>query len=197
VTETKASEECTRSPMVPSSRATPDDSLAFAAVFERHHDFVWRSLGWLGVAKHAIDDATQDVFIVVHRRLPDYDPATPMRSWLYGIARRIADKYRVRMARSGALRLLPDAHAPAPDEILERREAADLIEGFLASLPAEQREVFVLAELEGLRMPEIAAAIDAKLNTVYSRLRLARRAFERMSARHRARQIREADDGKR
>ena len=197
MTETKVSEECPRLPMVPSRHATPDDSRDFAAVFERHHDFVWRSLSWLGVAKHAIDDATQDVFIVVHRRLVDYDSATPMRSWLYGIARRIADKYRVRMAKSAALRLLPDSHAPHPDEALERREAADMIEAFLAGLPTEQREVFVLGELEGLRAPEIAAAIDAKLNTVYSRMRLARAAFDRMSARHRARQLREGDDGKR
>jgi RNA polymerase sigma-70 factor (ECF subfamily) len=182
--------------MMPSSPPA-EDCRDFAAVFERHHDFVWRSLGYLGVAKHAVDDATQDVFIVVHRRLDDYDPATPMRSWLYGIARRIADKYRVRLARSSTLRLLPDPRAPLPDEALERREAAELVEAFLADLPAEQRDVFILGELEGLRAPEIAAAIDAKLNTVYSRLRLARRAFDRVLARLHARARREVDDGQR
>jgi RNA polymerase sigma-70 factor, ECF subfamily len=195
VTETKPSEECTQSPMVTSPHRSVPECLDFAAVFERHHDFVWRSLGYLGVAKHAVDDATQDVFIVVHRRFADYDPATPLRSWLFGIARRIADKYRVRLAKSGALRLLPDPHAPLPDEALARREAAELFEGFLASLPVEQREVFILGDLEGLRAPEIATAIDAKLNTVYSRLRLARAAFERVVARHRARQLREGHDG--
>jgi len=179
--------------VVPSDRSLAE-SRDFATVFERHHDFVWRSLGYLGVAKAAIDDATQDVFIVVHRRLEIYDPVTPMRSWLFGIARRIADKYRVRAARSGTLRLLPDPQAPLPDDALALREAADMIEDFLASLPTEQREVFVLAELEGMRAPEIAAAIDAKLNTVYSRLRLARVAFERVIARQRARRRREDDD---
>ena len=183
--------------MVTSPHRLPEECRDFATVFERHHDFVWRSLGYLGVAKHAVDDATQDVFIVVHRRFADYDPTMPLRSWLFGIARRVADKYRVRLAKSGALRLLPDPQAPLPDEVLARREAADLIETFLASLPTEQREVFILGELEGLRVPEIADAIDAKLNTVYSRLRLARRAFDRVLARHRARQIREGDDGER
>lgn len=197
MTERRANEECPRLPMVPSTRPSAEDPRDFAAVFERHHDFVWRSLGYLGVAKHAVDDATQDVFIVVHRRLVDFDPATPMRSWLFGIARRIADKYRVRAARSGALRLLPAPVGPDPDHALERREAAALIEGFLADLPLEQREVFVLAELEGLTAPEIAAAIDAKLNTVYSRMRLARRAFDRVLARHHARRRREDDDGRR
>lgn len=195
MTETKPSEECTRQKVVTSPHRIVEERLEFAAVFERHHDFVWRSLGYLGVAGHAVDDATQDVFIVVHRRLADYDPAMPLRSWLFGISRRIADKHRVRAAKSSALRIVPDPHAPLPDEALARREAATLLEDFLAGLPLEQREVFILGELEGLRAPEIATAIDAKLNTVYSRMRLARVAFERVLARHRARQMREGDDG--
>jgi RNA polymerase sigma-70 factor (ECF subfamily) len=166
----------------------------FAKVFAGHHDFVWRTLGYLGVARPALDDATQDVFIVVHRRLESYDAATPIRGWLFGIARRIADKYRVRAARGAPLRVVPDREVPRPDQELERREAGSLVEEFLAELPDDQREVFVLAELEGLTAPEIASALEAKLNTVYSRLRLARRAFERTLARHRARWQREGKD---
>lgn len=181
---------------VPTQRSDEAGS-DFADIFERHHDFVWRSLRYLGVAGHAVDDATQDVFIVVHRRLGEFDVRLSMRSWLFGIARRIADKYRVRMARTAGLRVLPDPGAPLPDEALARREAASVLEAFLSELPAEQREVFVLAELEGLSAPEIATAVDAKLNTVYSRMRLARRAYERMLGRHRARRQREDDDGAR
>lgn len=190
------------SPPVPEVSTDPDEGPApvrdqgeFTRVFAAQHDFVWRTLGYLGVGRPAQDDATQDVFIVVHRRWGSYDPAVPLRAWLFGIARRVADKYRARAARAAPLRVLPDPDAPLPDEALARREAAGLIEAFLAALPEEQRDVFLLAELEGLSAPEIAVALDGKLNTIYSRLRLARRAFERTLARHRARWQREGDHG--
>ncbi len=168
---------------------------AFTEVFAAQHDFVWRTLGYLGVGRPAQDDATQDVFIVVHRRWRSYDPAVPLRAWLFGIARRVADKYRARAARAAPLRILPGPDLPLPDDLIAHREAASLVEDFLATLPADQRDVFLLAELEGLSAPEIAVALDGKLNTIYSRLRLARRAFERALARHQARWRREADHG--
>jgi RNA polymerase sigma-70 factor, ECF subfamily len=192
MTEPPAPRDCVRVPVVSSEEPSMADE--FAKVFAGHHDFVWRTLGYLGVARPALDDATQDVFIVVHRRLDSYDPATPVRGWLFGIARRIADKYRVRAARGVPLRVVTDREVPRPDQELERLEAGSLVEDFLAGLSADQREVFVLAELEGLTAPEIAAALEVNLNTVYSRLRLARRAFERTLSRHRARWQREGDD---
>ncbi len=171
--------------------ASPEDALDTTEIFEQHYDFVWRSLAHLGVPRAAVDDAAQDVFIVVHRRIRDYQRAMPIRSWLYGIARRVAYRYRTQAAKNGRVRAVSAPELPAPDDVVATREAADLVSTFLAEQPPEQREVFVLAELEGLSGPEIAAAIGIKLNTVYSRLRLSRRQFARIVKRSRAHAQRE------
>ena len=127
-----------------------------------------------------VDDVLHDVFLVVHRRLDDYDGRSSMRSWLYGVARRVALHHR----RSGVRRVRREHQAPTPapqaqpDDFVARREAARWVEAFVATLAPEQRAVFVLCEVEGLPAPEVAAATGVKLNTVYSRLRLARRRFE-------------------
>jgi len=171
--------------------ATPPDELETAEVFEQHHDFVWRSLAHLGVPRAVVDDATQDVFMVVHRRLDHYRRDMPMRSWLYGIARRVAYRYRTQAAKSQRPHPVSTSETKAPDDVVAIQEAANLVSSFLTDQPPEQREVFVLAELEGLSGPEIAAALGAKLNTVYSRLRLARRQFARVVKRSQAHAQRE------
>ncbi len=153
---------------------------SFAAVYREHAAFVRRSLRHMEVQPAGLDDVLHDVFLVVHRRLDDYDGRSSMRSWLYGVARRVALHHR----RRGARRVRREHHAPVPaaqaqpDDVLARREAAQWVEDFVATLPPDQRAVFVLCEVEGLPAPEVAAATGAKLNTVYSRLRLARRRFE-------------------
>jgi RNA polymerase sigma-70 factor (ECF subfamily) len=158
----------------------------FRRLFDAHHGFVRRSLVGLGVAPSLVDDACQEVFVVVHRRLDEFDPQRSLRSWLYGIARRVAltlarGEYRAQRKK------LALARAPEPvgdlDAQLETRQAIELVERFLATLDPAQREVFVLAQIEGLSAPEVADALDVKLNTVYSRLRLARRRFDRFLAR--------------
>lgn len=153
----------------------------FAAVFREHHDFVWRLLRHFGVPLAAVDDKVQDVFLVVYRRWADYDPASSMRSWLYGICRRVAADLRRGAARAERrLRAVPDP-APAldPDQAVAQAEAAAFVERFLDTLDHDKREVFMLAEIEYLTAPEIAEATGAKLNTVYSRLRAARALFDR------------------
>ena len=157
---------------------------SFAAVYREHAAFVRRSLRHLEVHASGLDDVLHDVFLVVHRRLHDYDGRSSMRSWLYGVARRVALHHR----RRGVRRVRREHHAPVPptqaqpDEFVARPEAAQWVEAFIGRLPAEQRAVFVLCEVEGLPAPEVAAATGEKLNTVYSRLRLARRRFERAVA---------------
>lgn len=154
---------------------------AFAAAYREHHAFVWRILRHLGVPDLLIDDVLQDVFLVAYRRWDRWDPASPLRSWLYGIARRVTADVR-RGARRRERRLAAvdaPADAPAPDDLLAGAQAADFVDRFLAGLDEDKREVFVLAEVEDLSAPEIAAATGAKLNTVYSRLRLARAQFDR------------------
>lgn len=160
----------------------------FSAVYGEHFGFVWRSLRALGVPAAAADDAAQDVFIVVHRRLDDYDARAPMRAWLFGIARNVARRHRERGTRDPGLHLLGEG--AALDDTMQLREAATLVERFLDSLDDDQRAVFVLAQLEGLTAPEIAEALGVNPNTVYSRLRAARVKFERVVARRTAQERR-------
>lgn len=176
VTKTAASREDGR------AWAMGDDALDLRAAFREHHDFVWRSLANLGVVQESVDDAVQDVFVIAHRRSGAYDGRAPVRHWLYGIARNVALKHRERHARSSARAgTLVDVHdraAPVEAE-LSRVEAAAFVEAFLDTLDPDQRVVFVLADVEGHSAAEISAMIGVNVNTVYSRLRLARRRFER------------------
>jgi len=131
-----------------------------------------------------VDDAVQDVFIVVHRRLPAFDHAAPLRRWILGIARKIALKYHERRRRPELRLAIVEAEAPQAEELLARRDAAAIVARFVEGLEPEQRAVFVLSQLEELAVPEIAGILGIKLNTAYSRLRLARRRFDRLVARH-------------
>ena len=174
----------------PSARSVevPD----FEGVYERYFDFVWRTARRLGCPEAALDDAAQDVFVVVHRKLPEFEGRSSLKTWLYAITRRVvSDHRRKHQRRRPAETPFRDERAPcaeaSPQELAARQQAAMLLHAFLDSLPDEQREVFVLAELEQMTAPEIAEATGAKLNTVYSRLRLARRALERVVARQAAR----------
>ncbi|MEM9070226.1 MAG: sigma-70 family RNA polymerase sigma factor [Myxococcota bacterium] len=167
-------------------------ALSFSKVYEDHFDFVWRTARRLGIPDAALDDVAQEVFIVVHRKLPEFEGRSSVKTWLYAIARRVVSDHRRRHKRRGPLHTpFPEDRMAcsdmSPQEQAARQEAAVLLHGFLASLPDEQREVFVLAELEQMTAPEIGEATGVKLNTVYSRLRLARKAFERVVARQAAR----------
>jgi RNA polymerase sigma-70 factor (ECF subfamily) len=164
----------------------------FAQVYDEHFAFVWRTVRRLGVPERSVDDAVQDVFVVVHRRLGSFEGRSSVKTWLYGIARRVAHDHRRRVGRKERGEALPDGlmdpSSPAPDRELERAQAARVLYAILEALDDDKREVFVLAELEQMTVPEIAEATGVNLNTVYSRLRAARQAFEQAVARHRARE---------
>lgn len=167
---------------VPAADAPTVASTDFDGVYEEHVDFVWRNLRRLGVPAPQLDDACQDVFLVVHRRRADFAGRSTVRTWLFGIVLRVASEHRRRLRRAGLVSALEEdvgCSAPGPFEIASRREAIRLLERFLAALSDVTRPVFILAELEQMRAPEIAEALGLNLNTVYSRLRLARQAFER------------------
>lgn len=168
---------------------------AFVEVYEAHVRFVWRTLRRLGVPDKDCDDATQDVFLVVHRRLHEFRPDAPLEHWLFRITSRIARDHR----RSGRRKSpaehglvavdsadVEDAAQGSPVDAAERSAAARLIRDLLQELDEPKREVFILAELEQLTAPEIAQALELPLNTVYSRLRRARLEFEAALERHRA-----------
>jgi len=155
---------------------TPD----LAAIYEAELPYVWESLRRLGVREADLEDVAHDLFIALQRRLPDYDPARPLRPWLFGFALRVASDYRksarVRLEVVAAPRDTADAR-PGAEERLAAREARDLILRALDSLTLEQRAVLALHDLDGYSMPEIAQALGEPLNTLYSRLRAARIEF--------------------
>jgi RNA polymerase sigma-70 factor, ECF subfamily len=162
----------------------------FEALFMAHYGFVCRTLVHFGVDPPSVEDIAQEVFVVVHRRFAEIDPARDVRSWLWGISRNAAHTHRRGAARAERkLRVVPvELEPPRPDERLELHERAAVVEQFLESLAPKLRDVFVLAEIEGLSAPEISAVLEVKLNTVYSRLRLARERFDRVLETRRARE---------
>lgn len=162
----------------------PDPADVFEALYRSHHDFVRRSLRAMGVPEAATDDITQDVFIIVHRRLSSFDHRSALKGWIYGIARNCARRHRQRRMRFTPSLELVHAPAPAlPDSEFERRQAARVVEAFLARLDAGKHGVFVLCEVEGMTAPEAAGVLGVKLNTIYSRLRTVRALFARYVAR--------------
>lgn len=176
---------------------TPDDEdrlSDLAAVYRAHQDYVARILHHVGLEPTLVDDALQDVFLVAHRRLGDFDGRASIRAWLYGIAKRVASDYR-RGTRRGSRRLtlLGEEH----DDLLRsehagaRVEAAHLVEQFLERLDVDKRRMFLLSELEGMTAVEIAELEGLNVNTVYARLRAVRKSFERAVERHLVRSKRE------
>lgn len=167
----------------------------FDAVYHTYASFVWRNARRLGVPPAALDDVMQEVFLVVHRRLSTFEERTSVRAWLSAILIRVVRSWR-RTARKGggARELWPaietdslvDPRTRSPLEHAERDEAVRELDAVLASMHEDRREVLVLSELEELTAPEIADALQVNVNTVYWRLRTARREFERILFRHRA-----------
>lgn len=167
-------------PLVSDGAVDMRPPLDFETVYRDNFAFVWRSLRRLGVAGGELDDAAQEVFLVVHRRLEDFDHRVALRSWLFGIAHKIHLSHRRKTRRGGEHDLLSNdlaADSNSPQEHAENGEDLRFLERFLASIEDPQRSVFILAELEQMSAPEIEDALGMKLNTVYSRLRLARAAF--------------------
>lgn len=152
-------------------------------MYEANVAFVWRALRRLGVREADVADAAQEVFLVAYRREEEFEGRSARSTWLFGIALRVASDRR-RRADVRRQVIDQDAVGAAADDRAdgrrteERAGAADLLERALDVLPLEQRAVLVLHELEGMTTGEIAEAVGCPLGTVYSRLRLAREAFQ-------------------
>ncbi|MCB9594098.1 MAG: sigma-70 family RNA polymerase sigma factor [Sandaracinaceae bacterium] len=159
-------------------------------VFDAHAAYVGRTLRCLGVRDREIADAIQEVFLVVHRRLPELRKPSALRSWLYAICVRKAMALRRRAARrrEDSMPEVPEAvDGRTPhDELVRTRALAAAIE-ILEDLDDDKRAVFVLYEVEQLPMREIADALDVPLQTAFSRLYAARREVERALKRLKAR----------
>jgi RNA polymerase sigma-70 factor, ECF subfamily len=158
---------------------------SFRQLYEEHFRFVWRSLHRLGVREDDVPDAVQEVFVVVHRRLAEFEARSKMTTWLFGICMRVASDHR----RSAAVRreiptegaVLDAAESGADDAAAQAdvRKRRELLYRILDELPEEQRAVFILFELEGLSGDAIGELMGIPVGTVRSRLRLAREGFRR------------------
>ncbi|MCC6747616.1 MAG: sigma-70 family RNA polymerase sigma factor [Deltaproteobacteria bacterium] len=164
----------------PDHASQPPEPASFAATYRAEVAQVWRCLRRLGVADADLEDKVHDVFVIAYRRWADYDAARPARPWLAGIALRVASDYRrAAPRRRECTRELSEAVDPRslPDAAVAERQARELVLAALEALDEDRRAVFVLHELEGYSVPEIATIVSAPLNTLYSRLRLAREDF--------------------
>lgn len=150
----------------------------FEALFREHAPRVWRALRRLGVREADVEDVAQEVFVVVHRKLPEFEGRSSLRTWIYGICVRTASDYRRRahVRREQPTDRMPDERRSAPQlKELEREQARALLDDALATLDEAKRAVFVLYEIEELDMPQVAEALGCPLQTAYSRLYAARR----------------------
>jgi RNA polymerase sigma-70 factor, ECF subfamily len=159
---------------------TADRERAFRAVYEAHSSFVWRNLRRLGVSDSDVEDKLQEVFVVAHRRWQEFiDRGHGPRAWLFQIALRVASDARRHRRRhpvdpdGGVAQERQSIDAPQTAAV-DKKEALDLLDRALASIDMGRRAVLVLHEIEQMTAPEIARTLDLPLNTVYSRLRVAR-----------------------
>jgi RNA polymerase sigma-70 factor (ECF subfamily) len=184
-------------PEAPTSATTE----TFRDFYHAHVEFVWRGARRLGVDDAAVDDVVQHVFLVAYRRFPEFrlddfpGGRGSIKAWVFAILVRVVREYRRTTRRKSPHVNLPhtdpetlaDSRHLGPHEALAKAEAARLVQRLLEELDDEKREVFVLAELEQLTAVEIAEALGVNASTVSSRLRAARRDFERAAERYRRR----------
>jgi RNA polymerase sigma-70 factor (ECF subfamily) len=176
-----------------SPKAASRVETSYDAIYKEHFDFVWRNVRRLGVPEAAADDAVQDVFVVVHRRLGEFEERSAMRTWLFGILARVARDYRRSRARQAnkAEALAAEAHSdstPTPADLAARRQAAQILDRLLGQIDEGKREIFVLVELEQMSVAAVAEALALNVNTAHARLRAARQQFEGAVARFRAKE---------
>lgn len=175
----------------PSVMENAEPKRTFEAIYKDEFKFIWRNARALGATRSDADDVVQDVFVVVHRRLNEFDGRRPIRSWLLAILIRVLQEHRRRVRRHSNpptdAALTAETTTNLPEEALLRNQASGLVCAILDTMSDEQRSVFVLCEIDELTAPEVARILEVSENTVYSRLRLARLAFQNGLARVRAR----------
>jgi len=162
------------------SEVPPATPVSFDDLYRAEFSYVWRSLRRLGARPADVEDLAHDVFVVVHRKLADYDTARPIRPWLFGISFRVASDYRRRArfrAEVATGRVEAESTQPHPDDRIAAEQDRALVLEALETLDFDRRAVFVMHDIDGISAPDIAGALDVPVNTVYSRLRVARQRF--------------------
>lgn len=160
-------------------------SLQVDRVYREHFDFVWANLRRFGVPPEFLEDACHDVFVVVQRRASDFDPSrASLRTWLFGIVRRVAaDQRRSRERRDRKMsRVRAFAVELPPQSSRAAAETRTLISEFLGSVDDEHASIFILSQLYGVPLREVADSLNLNPNTVASRLRALRKRFKALAA---------------
>lgn len=164
----------------------------FETVYNEHFAFVWRVARRQGVATEHLDDVCQEVFIVVHRKLPEFEQRAKLKTWIYQIVTNVVRNQRRSVqrksvhARSQGEVLDPDevdGNFLGPEVLTRRSEAAEAAREILMNMSEKHRMAFLLIELEGMSLKEVAEATDESFHTVRSRVRAARAEFQRHARR--------------
>jgi len=161
-------------------------------------DYVWNVVCRMGVPQSDAEDVVQEVFVTVYRRLGEFEGRAQLKTWVFSIAVHLVQHYFRTHARKPGdrasakgteIQSLVDQRENGPANQVERRERYDALDRVLGQLDEGKRLVFVLAELEQLTLVEIGEVIGANPNTVATRLRAARQAFEKALARFQTREL--------
>jgi RNA polymerase sigma-70 factor (ECF subfamily) len=160
-------------------------------LFELESPYVLRTLRRLGVTERDVEDMAHEVFVAVHRELPNYDRTRPIRPWLFAFCFRIASHYRRKHRRETVQDVTGDLTDPADaaDALLDRARKRRLVLLALDEIELDRRAVFVLHEIDGLTCEAIADSLEIPLGTVYSRLRRAREDFSAKMRRLQAKRV--------
>lgn len=155
----------------------------FRALYQQKAPMVWRTLKRFGVREAEVEDVAQEVFVVVHRRLGEFEGRSSLDTWLYAICLRVASDWRKKAyvrRETGDLESAPE-RSHSGETALRRvalHQARQKLERALAELDDDKRTVFALFELEQVSMQEIATIVGAPVQTAYARLYAARRHVE-------------------
>lgn len=155
----------------------------FQEVYDQHFRFVWRVLRTFDLPASTVDDAAQEVFVVVHRRLGEFEGRSDIRTWLFRVAKWVVTRERRRVRSKPVHELIDEAipdGAHDPFEVTARSEAVRTLERILERMDPEKRMAFLLMDVEEMKANEVAELLEINANTVYSRLRLAREQFNRL-----------------
>ncbi len=187
-----------RSPSAAASPRPGSASLDFETLYEENLTYIWRAARRLGIESADLDDVVQEVFVVAHRKLAEFEGRASARTWLFKILVLVVRHHRrTRQRKPGHFGAEPLENVDAlhahpghgPAEAAERAEAIRVLDVLLGMLDVEKREVFVLAEIEQLSSVEIAEVLETNVNTVYSRLRVARQEFQQALTRFQTREL--------
>jgi RNA polymerase sigma-70 factor (ECF subfamily) len=147
--------------------------------FQKEFDYLCRTLRRLGVPACDIEDQAHEIFLVLCRRWSDYDGSLPLKPWLFGIAFRVASAHKRRVAREVPHAWLEvEDSSPHPEQAVLAEQARAIVLAALEHVPLARRAVFIMHDLDGVAIREVASVLSIPLFTVYSRLRKARKEFE-------------------